>query len=479
MIYVVGLVAVTCCSFVVDAQIPPQYHDYQTMLSELESLATNTCPGVGKMITLGTSVEGKDLLGLRLTRNAADDPISVAAPSVRLSGNLLGDEAVSREFLFALATYMCTQYGASGDPRVTWLVDNTQIYIVPSLNPDGFSRGVPGNAEGVDLNSDFPSRLLTGSALLDPEGRAEETAGIMSWSFAHYLTLAANFRGGALVASYPWDSSDEGVETTPDNSLFVRLANEYASASPIMKGLDATVAGGVANGGFLGGAVGTLQDWMVAALSVPEITVFMSKDKSPPAGDLPGYWDDHYEAALTYMFQAHNSIAGRVVKAEDPGAPVVGAVCVLDSVPTGLATLVNPVTGRFWRPVVPGTFIYELTCSAPGRTAIQKQITIPEYNLAVPPTADHLLSTVVTFQLPTAAVAPPESGLGAELDGDGPLRLWVGFLFFIQLLLVSIAGVYGCIVVCGGCVKKAGSGTTTETKTKTQGKEADASGTIV
>jgi carboxypeptidase D len=32
------------------------------------------------------------------------------------------------------------------------LVNNTRIFIMPSMNPDGFELGIRGNARGVDLN---------------------------------------------------------------------------------------------------------------------------------------------------------------------------------------------------------------------------------------------------------------------------------------------------------------------------------------
>ena len=53
---------------------------------------------------------------------------------------------------------LCAKY-QSGDKRVQQLIDSTEIYIVPSMNPDGAINRRRGNSDWVDLNRDFP-RLL-------------------------------------------------------------------------------------------------------------------------------------------------------------------------------------------------------------------------------------------------------------------------------------------------------------------------------
>ena len=56
----------------------------------------------------------------------------------------LGNEAVGRELLMALARHLLTNYKT--DPRVATILNTTDIHILPTLNPDGFEKSLEGKS---------------------------------------------------------------------------------------------------------------------------------------------------------------------------------------------------------------------------------------------------------------------------------------------------------------------------------------------
>ena len=131
----------------------------------------------------------------------------VGVPMVKYSGNMHGDESVGREMIIALATHLLANYGVQD--RVTQLLDNTEIHLVPSMNPDGFEAVTRGNYNQVDLNRGFPGAELLGATRAELlEDREPEVAAMMQWTLDNPFVISINFHDGAVVANYPWDQRD-------------------------------------------------------------------------------------------------------------------------------------------------------------------------------------------------------------------------------------------------------------------------------
>ena len=141
-------------------------------------------------------------------------------PMMKLIANMHGNEAVGREMLLSLSSYLLRNYGT--DPRVTAILDTTDLHILPSLNPDGFEASLKGvcrgyqlgtgrhNGNNVDLNRAFPSwdDLSESSEVL--KNRSEpEVAAVIDWVLSQPFVLSANFHDGAVVANYPYDDSHQ------------------------------------------------------------------------------------------------------------------------------------------------------------------------------------------------------------------------------------------------------------------------------
>ena len=214
------------------------YDDLTTLLKDLET----QYPTLAKLHNIGSSVENRTLWALQITDNINDE--EPGEPMFKYIGNMHGNEAVGRQILIYLVQELLQNY-TSGDSRARQIVDSTNIFIMPTMNPDGFEAahegdctGVKGrpNANGQDLNRDFPDQFVAGS---ENRQLQPETLAIIRWIENNPFVLSANLHGGSVVASYPFDDSSshqlQGFDSkTPDDAVFRRLAHTYANNHAFM-----------------------------------------------------------------------------------------------------------------------------------------------------------------------------------------------------------------------------------------------------
>ena len=164
--------------------------------------------------------------------------------------NIDGNEAVGRQMLIYLAKYLALNYGK--DTRITRLLNNTEIFLLPTLNPDGYetSRVECGDnrlgrttANGLDLNTDFPH----GFELNSTSGREPETAAAMQWIQNNPFVLSGDLHDGYISFNLPssdrvrvvcfgelGDGGCERYSTSPDDDTIKYLALAYYNNHRIM-----------------------------------------------------------------------------------------------------------------------------------------------------------------------------------------------------------------------------------------------------
>lgn len=117
--------------------VTTSYTHYEELRQLLHSLAEKY-PHLARVFSIGKSVEGRDLLVLEISENVSQR--SLGEPMVKYVANMHGDEAVGRQLLIILGQYLLNEYGK--DYRITRLVNQTDIYLMPSMNPDGFEKSL-------------------------------------------------------------------------------------------------------------------------------------------------------------------------------------------------------------------------------------------------------------------------------------------------------------------------------------------------
>lgn len=160
-----------------------EYYNYVKLTGLLQSLAQKY-PHIANLSSIGQSVEGRELWVMRITEDPNTD--KPGKPKFKYVGNMHGDETVSRQVLIYLVEYLLSKYGE--DPRITELVNSTDIYIMPSMNPDGFEKSIEGDCRGdnggrnnalnMDLNRSFPDQF--GGTSVDPQNIPEVMA-VIRW----------------------------------------------------------------------------------------------------------------------------------------------------------------------------------------------------------------------------------------------------------------------------------------------------------
>jgi carboxypeptidase D len=101
-------------------------------------------------------------------------------PEFKYTSTMHGTEPVGAEMTLRLAELLMQSYGS--DPELTELVDEMEIWLCPIHNPDGYVAGTYTNANGVNLNRDFPDRIT--DPVDDPTGREPETQAFMNFGLA-------------------------------------------------------------------------------------------------------------------------------------------------------------------------------------------------------------------------------------------------------------------------------------------------------
>jgi len=287
-----------------------KYHNYVDLTNYLAAVQ-QTYPTIARRFSIGKSVQGRELWGIRITKNP---DIEEVEPEVKYIGNMHGDETVGREMLLRFIDQLCSGY-MNGDDRITKLIENTDIYIIPSMNPDGFNYGRRSNYNYYDINRNFPDLRFPGreTGPLQPE-----TLAVMNFTSNHHFVLSANFHGGAVVVNYPFDGNANQrsgvIERTPDHDLFVRLSNVYSQAHRTMHNSN-EFNNGITNGAEWYVLYGGMQDWNYLAAGCMEVTIELSNTKYPAANYLADYWEDNKNALLSYLEQVHTGVKGTVVSA--------------------------------------------------------------------------------------------------------------------------------------------------------------------
>ena len=140
---------------------------------EYEQLAADN-PDIVKLVTIGQTVNGQDIIAIKITRRA-NHTRDGRRPATLFSSAQHAREWITPEMNRRLAHYIVDGYGT--DATITDLVNRTELWFVPVANPDGYDftfepgqrlwrknlrdndgDGVITDADGVDPNRNYETK---------------------------------------------------------------------------------------------------------------------------------------------------------------------------------------------------------------------------------------------------------------------------------------------------------------------------------
>ncbi|NNN30503.1 zinc carboxypeptidase [Streptomyces sp. S3(2020)] len=207
-------------------------------------------PGLTKVVSIGKTVGGQDILALKLTKNAKKTKDG-AKPSVLYMSNQHAREWITPEMTRRLLHYYVDNY--KSDKRIKKIVDSTELWFVISANPDGYDYTFQGDdsrlwrknlrdnnadgtiaiGDGVDLNRNFSYKWGYDNEGSSPTPTSEtyrgtgpgsepETKAIDAFQKRIGFTYGINYHSAAELLLYGvgWQVATD----TPDDVLYKSLA---------------------------------------------------------------------------------------------------------------------------------------------------------------------------------------------------------------------------------------------------------------
>lgn len=226
------------------------YHNYAEMNAEIDSLVARF-PGLAHKFTIGRSLEGREIVGIRIGAHAEDGLKPTALPAFVLMGGHHAREHLSMEIPLLIAKHMLE----ARDGTTLQLLESRDIFIIPMVNPDGAEFDIStGNYKmwrknrnsnngdrcaGVDLNRNYGYRWGTGGSsnqpcndtFMGPAAFSEpETRAVKAFVESHpNIKMLLTLHSFSELILYPWGHSYDGVQNPAHKAAFEKMAGTMAA----------------------------------------------------------------------------------------------------------------------------------------------------------------------------------------------------------------------------------------------------------
>lgn len=214
------------------------YMDLATLQAQLVTWQ-NAYPEIAKVVTIGTSLEGRPITALKISSAIGDDrtmgnrKVATIFFAVEHAREWIGPPIV-----MYIANWLLTNYNV--DSRATGIVNNTEVYICPAYNVDGYlytwttnrmwrknRRNNGGGNWGVDVNRNWDYQWGGPGSSGDPASETyrgptpasePETQALANFELAHpNIKGHIDYHSYSQLIMYPWGYTSA---LCPDNSIY-------------------------------------------------------------------------------------------------------------------------------------------------------------------------------------------------------------------------------------------------------------------
>jgi carboxypeptidase T len=308
------------------------YFTYQEMTEFLHSLAQKY-PDIMMVTSIGKTFQGRDIWMVKLSDNVSNDE---REPGVLFMGAHHGNEKPSYEVPLFFIKYMVENYSKPNidndhdgllneddidgvdndgdhlideDPsedRVREVINTTQIYLIPMVNPDGVEADSRKNCApnhgpfglkktitsyGVNLNRNyaykwylyylFPTQYSLLFNMLDSSWNyrgaypfsENETKAVKNFVETHDISISISYHTYGEFIVYPWTHS---TQTPKDEPLFLSIGENISKINNYF--LD---SGGTYLIPRFGGTLGTSENWLYGEQGILAFTIELGSERAP------------------------------------------------------------------------------------------------------------------------------------------------------------------------------------------------------